>query len=59
MFVNLTAAYDTVWHRGLTCKVLRLVSDRHNMELIRNHNFTLTTATGPIKRLRHLRTGVL
>ena len=23
VFVNLTAAYDTVWHRGLTCKLLR------------------------------------
>ena len=24
VFVNLTAAYDTVWHRGITCKLLRL-----------------------------------
>jgi len=23
VFVDLTAAYDTVWHRGLTCKLLR------------------------------------
>ncbi|KAJ8387233.1 hypothetical protein AAFF_G00159520 [Aldrovandia affinis] len=29
IFVNLTAAYDTVWHRGLTCKLLRLLPDRH------------------------------
>ena len=27
VFVNLTAAYDTVWHRGLTCKLLRLLPD--------------------------------
>jgi len=25
VFVNLTAAYDAVWHRGLTCKLLRLL----------------------------------
>ena len=24
VFVNLTAAYDTVWHRSLTCKLPRL-----------------------------------
>ena len=27
VFVDLTAAYDTVWHRGLTCKLLRLLPD--------------------------------
>ena len=25
VFVDLTAAYDIVWHRGLTCKLLRLL----------------------------------
>ena len=29
VFVNLTAAYDTVWHRGLTCKLMRLLPDKH------------------------------
>ena len=29
VFVNLTAAYDTVWHRGLTCKLLRVLPDKH------------------------------
>ena len=24
VFVDLTTAYDTVWHRGLTCELLRL-----------------------------------
>ena len=47
VFVNLTAAYDTVWHRGLTCKLLRLLPDNHMvkmiMELVRNRSFTLTT----------------
>jgi len=27
LFVDLTAAYNTVWHRGLTCKLLRLLPD--------------------------------
>ena len=27
MLVDLIAAYDTVWHRGLTCKLFRLVSE--------------------------------
>ena len=29
VFVNLTAAYETVWHRGLTCKLLRLLPDKY------------------------------
>ena len=29
VFIDLTAAYDTVWHRGLTCKLLRLLPDKH------------------------------
>ena len=40
VFINLTAAYDTVWHRGLTCKLLRLLPDKHMvrmiMELVQN-----------------------
>ena len=40
VFINLTVAYDTVWHRGLTCKLLRLLPDKHMvrmiMELVRN-----------------------
>lgn len=38
--IDLTAAYDTVWHRGLTAKLLRVLPDRrmvrHIMELISN-----------------------
>ena len=34
IFVDLTAAYDTVWHRGLTCKLLRLVPDKHMVRII-------------------------
>ena len=63
MFVDLTAAYDTVWHRGLTCKLLRLLPDKHMvrmiMELVRNRSFTLTTGDSKQSRLRRLKNGVL
>ena len=40
VFVNLTAAYDTVWHHGITCKLLRFLPNKHMvqmiMELVRN-----------------------
>ena len=63
VFVDLLAAYDTVWHRGLTCKLLRTLSDRHNvsfiMELVRNRSFYLTTGNGVQSRLRRLKTASL
>ena len=34
VFVDLTAAYDTVWHRGLTCKLLRFLPDKHMVKMI-------------------------
>ena len=62
VFIDLTAAYDTVWHRGLTCKLLRLLPDKHMvrmiMELIRNRSFTLTTGDSKQIRLRRLKNGV-
>ena len=58
MFVDLTAAYDTVWHRGLTCKLLRLLPDKHMVwmiiELVLNRSFTLTTGDSKQSRLRRL-----
>ena len=46
VFVDLTAAYDTVCHRGLTCKLHRLLSDKHMvriiMELVQNGSLNLT-----------------
>ena len=58
VFIDLTAAYDTVWHRGLTCKLLRLLPDKHMvkmiMELVRNRSFTLTTGDSKQSRLRRL-----
>ena len=32
-FVDLTAAYDTVWHRVLTCNCLKLLPDRHMVRM--------------------------
>jgi len=54
---DLSAAYDTVWHRSLTCKLLCLLPDRHMvlfiMEFVRNRSLTLTTGNGPRSRLQH------
>ena len=62
VFVDLTAAYDTVWHRDLTCKLLRLPSDKNMvriiMELVRNPSFTLTTGDSKQSRLRRLKNGM-
>ena len=62
VFIDLTAAYDTVWHRGLTCKLLRLLSDKHMvrmiMELVRNRSFTITTGDSKQSRLRCFKNGV-
>ena len=62
VFVDLTAAYDTVWHRGFTCKLLQLIPDRYLvrmiMELVQNRSFTLTTGNGKQSRLRRLKNGV-
>ena len=62
MFVDLTAAYDTVWHCNLTCKLLRLLPDRHRvhivMEMVSNRRFTLTTGNGQRIILRRLKNGV-
>jgi len=59
VFVDLTAAYNTVWHRGLTCKRLRLLPDRHTvhmiMEMVGNSSFILTTWNGQKSRLRRLK----
>ena len=61
VFVDLTAAYDTVWHRGLTCKLLRLLPDNHMvrmiMELVRSRSFTLTTGDSKQTRLSRLKNG--
>ena len=60
--VNLTAAYDTVWHRGLICKLLRILLDKHMvgmiMELVRNRRFTLTSGDSKQSRLCRLKNAI-
>ena len=62
LLVDLTATYDTVWHRGLTCELLRLLADKHMvrmiMELVRNRSFTLITGDSKQSRLRRLQNGL-
>ena len=64
MFVNLTAAYDPVWHRGLIGKWLRLLPDKHMVwmiiEFFRNtcRSFTLTIGDSKQSSLRRLRNGL-
>jgi len=62
VFVDLTAAYDTVWHRCLTCKLLQLLPDRHMVRIIKeiggNRSSTLTTGNGKRSGLRRLKNGV-
>ena len=62
VFVNLTAAYDTVWHHGLTCNLLRLLLDKHMikmiMELVQNRSLTLTTSDSKQTRLHCLKNGI-
>jgi len=67
VFADLTAAYDTAWHRGLTCKLLQLLPDRHMVrmimvriiiEMVGNRSFTLTTGNGKRCRLLRLKNGV-
>ena len=52
--VDLTAAYDTVWLRGLHLKLLRMLPDRHMvsfvMELLTNRSSTLRTIDGQVSR---------
>ena len=62
MFVDLTTAYDIVWHRDLTSKLLRLLPDRHMVHVIMamgsNRSFTLTTGNRKRSRLRRLKNGI-
>ena len=56
VFVDQTAAYDTVWHRGLTYKLLGLLPDKHMVrmiiELVPNRTFTLTISDSKQSRLK-------
>ena len=45
VFVDLSAAYDTIWHRGLALKLLQTIPSKHMVKLIMqmmtNRSFTL------------------
>ena len=63
VLVDLTAAYDTVWHQGLILKLLRTIPDRHLVRFIAtcilaNRSFILKTNDGQASRPRRLRNGV-
>ena len=62
VLVHLTDAYDTVCHRDLTCKFVRLLPDKHMvwiiMELVWKRSFTLTNGDSKQSRLRRLQNGL-
>ena len=62
VFLDLTAAYDHVWHRGLHLKLLRTIPDRHMvgfiMETLSNRSFVVHTSDGQRSRLRRMKNGV-
>ena len=62
VFLDLTAAYDTVWHRGLHLNLLRIIPDRHMvgfiMEMLSNRSFVVPTSDGQRTRLRRMKNGV-
>ena len=61
VFLDLTAAYNTVWHRGLHLKLLRIIPDRHMVGFIiemSNRSFVVHTSDGQRSRLRRMENGV-
>ena len=62
LFLDLTAVYDTMWHRGLHLKLLRTIPDRHMvgfiMEMLSNRSFIVHTSDGQRSRLRRMKNGV-
>ena len=60
--VDLTAAYDTVWHQGLALKLLQTIPDRHLVcfiiDIIANRSFILKTSDRQCSRLWRLKNGV-
>ena len=62
VFIDLTAAYDTVWHQGLRVKLQRMLTSNHLinfiMELLYTRSFTLFTSHGHKRRSFRLKNGV-
>ena len=62
VFVDLTAAYDTVWHLGLRVKLQRMLTSNNQInfiiELLYTRSFTLFTCDGQKSRSFRLKNGV-
>ena len=62
VFLYLSAAYDTVWHRGLHLKLFRTIPDRQMvgfmMEMLSNRSFVVHTSDGQRIILRIMKNGV-
>ena len=62
VFLDSTAAYDTVCHRGRHLKLLRIIPDRHMvgfiMEMLSDRSFVVRTSDGQRSRLRRMKNGV-
>ena len=62
VLIDLTAAYDTVWHRGLYLKLLKLIHDvklvKFIMLLLQNRSFVVVTSNGEPSRKRRRRNGL-
>ena len=62
VLLDLTATYNTIWHRGLHLKLLKIIPDWHMVkfiiETLMNRSFTLKTSDGQCSRLWRLRNGV-
>jgi len=60
--VDLTAAYDTVWHQGLRLKLLRRIPDKYLvafiMETLSNRRFVRRASDRQESRARRLKNGV-
>ena len=58
VFLDFTAAYDTIWLRGLHLKLFQTAISWTSLEMLTNCSFTLHTSDGQHSRLRRLRNGV-
>ena len=62
LLIDLSAAYDTIWHKGLLYKLLQIIPDIHLvrfiMLLVQDRYFTLETSNGSRSRKRKLRNGL-
>ena len=58
VFLDLTAAYDTMWHRGFHLNLLRIIPDRHMvgfiMDMLSNRSFVVHTSDGQRSPLRSI-----